>query len=915
MAEAAALEYVDWLVCTMNDAIPDAMWRAPEPHPCAVSVHNIADASDHDYQNIVNSVQRHTRCSAAYCLRKKAGQQEQTCRFDYPRPQQVASSLQFEKLPDGTVHAVLTTRRNDPRVNSHNRMMIQHWRANVDLQMIVDVEACARYMAKYASKGEPRSQPLSSIFKSSVDRLIDDSDARTALRSAMVRSIGEQDFSAQETAHQLLSLPLVSCTFSFVALSLDGGRQLSKNKQSGEQILEPSLLDHYATRSGLRDVNLIQFVSTYSVYRGEVQKRPSPVIVRTFPQYPSNPGDERYGQYCNYQLIKYKPWIGHPSNAWSGTPYTDASCIDAYHSFLRLPVTAECVPHFSQELDRAQQHVADVSSDSEDEEPPHSQEHDEWMLLCQLNPCYSDNSTTHIHDSVDWTEAARTLPPEILRECPSWVSRKRQQTSATPLSPWCRHLPPVTTSTLNTQQRAAYDIVCHHHQQFLADRDTLPLHMIVCGTAGTGKSYLISAISQALGSTCLLTGTTGMAAYNICGKTIHSALQLPVRTSYRDLQGGSLHRLQLTIKDIAYIIIDEMSMIGQRMLAWIDKRLRQATGKLDTPLGGLSLILFGDFAQLPPVGDSPLYSNSPKGTLQVHGHTIYQLFTTIIILEQSVRQAGLDHEAVAFRSLLLRLREGTITESDWQMLLARAPQTATNSSEFTDAIRLYYDKASVAEYNLYKLQSIGTPIARINAIHSDSMASSATPEDAGGLHPVLLLATQSSVMLTANIWQEVGLCNGASGTIQHFLYSANHRPPDLPIAILVDFDNYSGPAFLSDHPQWIPIPPLTFEWESNGRQLSRQQFPLQLRYAITIHKSQGQTLDKAVIDIGKQELAAGCTFVALSRLRSLNHAHLHPMSFRRLQTIAQGKHFAERLQEETRFKLLASQATPDSTHH
>ena len=178
----------------------------------------------------------------------------------------------------------------------------------------------------------------------------------------------------------------------------------------------------------------------------------------------------------------------------------------------------------------------------------------------------------------------------------------------------------------------------------------------------------------------------------------------PVQTSYRDLQGSSLHRLQLTIKDIAYIIIDEMSMIGRRMLAWIDKRLCQATGKLDTPLGGLTLIPFGDFAQLPPVGDSPLHSNSPKGSLQVHGHTIYQLFTTIIILEQSVWQAGFDHEAVAFRSLLLRLRDGTINERDWQMLLARAPQTATNGSEFTDAIRLYYDKASVAEYNLHKLQ-------------------------------------------------------------------------------------------------------------------------------------------------------------------------------------------------------------------
>ena len=148
LAKAGALEYVNWLVTTMNDSIPDEMWRVPVLHPCALHVKEIGDTDDEDYYNIINAVQRHTRCSAAYCLCTKHGQQH--CRFDYPRPEQHASSLQFEKLQDGSVRALLTTQRNDPRVNSHNRIMIQHWRANVDLQVIVDVKACARYVAKYA---------------------------------------------------------------------------------------------------------------------------------------------------------------------------------------------------------------------------------------------------------------------------------------------------------------------------------------------------------------------------------------------------------------------------------------------------------------------------------------------------------------------------------------------------------------------------------------------------------------------------------------------------------------------------------------------------------------------------------------------------------------------------------------------
>ena len=85
------------------------------------------------------------------------------------------------------------------------------------------------------------------------------------------------------------------------------------------------------------------------------------------------------------------------------------------------------------------------------------------------------------------------------------------------------------------------------------------------------------------------------------------------------------------------------------------------------------------------------------------------------------------------------------------------------------------------------------------------------------------------------------------------------------------------PPFLSSQPNCVPIPPLSFEWESNGRQLSRQQVPLQLCYAITIHKSQRQTLEKAVIDIGKAESAAGChasealTTVSFNQCRSKDY--------------------------------------------
>jgi ATP-dependent DNA helicase PIF1 len=242
--------------------------------------------------------------------------------------------------------------------------------------------------------------------------------------------------------------------------------------------------------------------------------------------------------------------------------------------------------------------------------------------------------------------------------------------------------------------------------------------MIVCGTAGTGKSYLISAIANTLGEACILTGTTGMASFNICGTTIHSLLTLPVhRNTQQELRGASLQRLQRKLNGKQYLIIDEMSMIGHRMFAWIDKRLKQASAKLDSVVGGFSVILFGDFGQLPPVGDHPLYARPKSNQHCTDGYHVYLTFNTVVILDQVLRQGGMNPEDVQFRKLLLRLRNGCVNERDWELLKKRDP-SKVDCNDFEDAIRLFYDKQSVAEYNLSKLESLGKPIAKVQAIHS-----------------------------------------------------------------------------------------------------------------------------------------------------------------------------------------------------
>lgn len=893
-AKHAAIKYVDWLVTTLNTCIPDETWRLPSPHPCTQKFDDMPQP-EADYQSLVNCVQRHTRCSASYCLRKK-NNQEPACRFGYPMECTPATSISFEELTNGQIRATLTTARNDPRLNSHNHLMLQHWRANVDAQIVVDVHACARYMTKYIAKSEIKSKSAADTFAESISP---SNTTSTALRKCMIKAVGERDFSAQETAHLLLSLPLYQCTYTFVTLSLDGGNLITTNSNtcdSGNTVVNPSMLDMYSQRANFNpnilDLNLLSFTATFSVHNNEVKRRSHPVIVKTFPSYSADPKGPNYSVYCKYQLIKLKPWQSSPENAWDNND----NYISVYHDFLRTEYAHTNVADYSADLERAEQYVANEEDTMEDNyEYQSTNSHEEWMLLCQLNPTYQQESQQT--DNIDWEAAARELPQTLLDSCPNWVNTMKQQ--YTNLSS-TRQFSPINIANLNTKQLRAYNIVKTH---FTSIGTRPPLLMLVLGTAGTGKSFLIRAMAQLLGNQCILTATTGIAGFLIGGITSHSALQLPVQAqNKRELSGTSLTQLQHRLKDVQYIIVDEVSMLGQRTMEWVDKRLKQASGYHDTPFGGYSLILIGDFAQLPPVGDRALFI-SPTDT-ESHGYFLYRLFQTVVILDEMVRQEGTEN--TNFRNLLMRLRDGCSTKQDWMDILARTPSNATNTKDFADATHLFYTKEDVTKFNIQKLHQLSSPKACINAIHSCSSAASAKADDASGLEPTIHLATGAKVMLTRNIWQQAGLCNGATGTVESILYAEGHRPPNLPIAVLVTFSDYSGPPFLPAKPKCIPVTPFTFEWYNNhSKRLSRQQIPLRLSYAITIHKSQGQTLKKAVIDIGHRERAAGTTFVAISRLKSLQDGLFQPMPYERLENIGKLKSLQKRIAEEQRLRQIA----------
>ncbi len=105
------------------------------------------------------------------------------------------------------------------------------------------------------------------------------------------------------------------------------------------------------------------------------------------------------------------------------------------------------------------------------------------------------------------------------------------------------------------------------------------------------------------------------------------------------------------------------------MLSSLDNRLRAGNGKEDISFGGMPVILMGDFGQLPPVGDKPMYVTGNWSVVSDHGHSLYLIFDSAIILEQVMRQASEDTETIAFRGLLMRMRNGKVTEEGWKLLL------------------------------------------------------------------------------------------------------------------------------------------------------------------------------------------------------------------------------------------------------
>lgn len=353
-----------------------------------------------------------------------------------------------------------------------------------------------------------------------------------------------------------------------------------------------------------------------------------------------------------------------------------------------------------------------------------------------------ETSKNQTSSDYDWCEAGRQYPN--LHEAVQFIAHHREHAHATADNTM------YDSQRLQGKQLQVHNQVLHHSQHLHHE----PLRIMVSGTAGTGKSYLIGCLVKLLWTAVKIMAPTGVAAFNVHGYTLHSLLHLPTRGEFKDLQGESINDLQKSMNGVKYIIIDEMSMVRRKMFGEVDKRLRQAFPEnANCVFGGCSCILFGDFGQLPPVMDHPLFLSETRAALSDLGRAAYLYFNQAVVLTQVMRQQGEQPEQVKFQNILMRLRNGQITTDDWQHLLTRsaAHVHVSDLKSFENAIHLYPRVDDAVQYNLLKLRQGNSPVAQIKAIHSGPAADKASVEDVGGLQPFVHLAKHARVMLTSNL--------------------------------------------------------------------------------------------------------------------------------------------------------------------
>jgi ATP-dependent DNA helicase PIF1 len=367
-------------------------------------------------------------------------------------------------------------------------------------------------------------------------------------------------------------------------------------------------------------------------------------------------------------------------------------------------------------------------------------------------------------------------------------------------------------------------------------------NVFLTGSAGTGKTHLLNQYIDYLKERDIalaITAPTGIAASHINGMTIHSFFGIGIRENIDEYFLDSLIQkefLHKRLNKLKVLIIDEISMVSPELFRSIDKILR-AFKYSDQPFGGLQLVLSGDFFQLPPVSIS---NNTSRFAWQAEAWKNAELKSCY--LTEKFRQS--DQSLI---NILDEIRSGDVSEESMEVFRSCYKKELKSDFKVT---KLYTHNKDVDRINEKELELLKDKPRLFQSRDKGSKNNLAKIFKTSLVKEELALKKKAVVIFIKNNY-EAGYINGTLGEIIGF-----DKDSGAPIVKI-----FSGHKIIAEHEDW------KLEDHKGEVKATVSQVPLRLAWALTIHKSQGMTLDAAEIDLSKT-FETGQGYVALSRIKS-----------------------------------------------